>query len=241
MDAREVQQALQRAKQAYDASGASNVVPIRISVPLPPPPSGTRTATDIPPERFDPDTVRRARENLWLRLPKVHRAPPAALEARVRDARLLASIAGWDFGSPCVLMCGPTESGKSSAAALAIIRTMVRGRESNHEAWKGVHWFGANELTTAAREWPLGSGDCPTIRKAASCRVLVLDDLGNEQEWQTTMFDLLQRRYERCLTNIVTTGLSPSALLLRYGDAIMRRLVQRNGETGTIVNCWGEP
>jgi hypothetical protein len=232
----DVDAALLRAKARYDASLPPQPRPVAVE-----PPALPRAALAPPAEvGLDVDEVRRARENLWLRIPKVHRVPPVELDRRVNDRRIAQAVNGWDFGSPCVLICGPTESGKSSAAAMMVIRLMVKGRESDWCKWRTIKWFGASELMSSAREWSLGSGDCPTVRAASNCQILVLDDLGNEQEWQTTMFDLLQRRYERCLTNIVTTGLRPADLVKRYGDAILRRLVQRDGKNGIIVNCWGD-
>jgi hypothetical protein len=221
-------QTLARGRRAYDQSCAGGPKLV-----------GSITPTPEPDDRVDVDQVRRARETLWLRIPPVHRARQSEL-ARRSGAFLSAALA-WDWGSPCLLMSAPTDAGKSSAAALVLLRLMAKGREADWRLWRGIRWFGANELMGAAREWPLGNGACPEVRAASTCGLLVLDDLGNEQEWQTTMFDLLQARYERQLPNIVTTGMRPSELLARYGDAILRRLAQRDGKLGTIVDLRGEP
>jgi DNA replication protein DnaC len=69
-------------------------------------------------------------------------------------------------------------------------------------------------------------------------RLLILDDLGNEEPWQTVLFEVVQYRYRIQLPNIITTGLSGPELPRRYGDGITRRLVNRDGQLGTIVDCW---
>jgi hypothetical protein len=211
----------------------TTTIPSRLGSSLP----KLHVVSDSSPVTYDPDDVRQCREELWRRIPFVHRRPPAILVERIRDARLLTQINGWGFGSPCLLMCGPTGIGKSTAAALAVIRLMAKGREADCRKWCKVRWYGANELMKSAREWPLGKGECPDLRVASSCDLLVLDDLGNEVEWQSTIFDLLQRRYELGATNIVTSGLNAQQLVARYGEAILRRLVQRNGKMGLVVDC----
>lgn len=227
----EPERKLEQAKRAYEASGTPFPPTIGRLVRLP-----LAVASE---SEIDVDLVRRAREDVWRRLPKVHRANQADLAARVRDARLLGPARAWTWGSPCLLMSGPTESGKSSAAALVVLRAIAKGREADAPLWRGIRWYGANELMRHAREWSLGAGECPEVRQASTCGLLILDDLGNEQEWQTTTFDLLQARYERGLPNIVTTGLRPAQLIERYGDAVLRRIIQRNGKMGTLVDCWG--
>jgi hypothetical protein len=225
---------LARARRTYDASEMAAPRRLGNLVAL----DGMRhDAAELQP--VDLDRVRQARQTLWSRIPLVHRTKLLELTGRVRDPRLLAPAQAWTWGSPCLLMCGPTAVGKSSAAALVALRLMAKGCESEWPRWNGIRWYGANQLVKAAREWPLGDGDCPDLRAASACELLILDDLGNEQDWQTTMFDLLQARYERGRLNIVTSGLQLELLLKRYGDAVLRRLVERDGKMGSIVDCWG--
>lgn len=234
----EVTKRLEDAQRRYDASG----------VPLPPPIGSVvshlrlvRGPEDEPREETDPIAIADARRALWRRIPEFCRRHPDDLLLRARDPRIVAAAESWDWGSPCLVMCGPTQAAKTSAAAAILVRLMARGRESEYRRWSRIRWFGASQLTNLARSWPLGSGECPELRQAATCDLLVLDDLGNETDWQSTLFDVLQTRYERQLPLIATTGLPPDRLLERYGDAILRRLAQRHGEMGTIVNCWVKP
>lgn len=200
----------------------------------------TETQDSFEPDQMLAVTIRQARRNLLDKIPSTYRAKMPELIGRIRDARLLAQAQAWTWGSPCLLMCGPTAVGKSSAAALVALRLMAKGRESEWENWRSVQWYGANRLTSSVREWSLGNGCCPDLQSASSCKLLILDDLGNEQDWQTTIFGLVQARYERGLVNIVTSGLQLELLLKRYGEAIFRRLLERNGNMGTIVDCWEE-
>lgn len=223
---------LANARRTYDRSGVSSPVSLGNVVSL----DVFQRYDDAMPT--DKDQISAARRLLWSRLPKVHRVAKAELERRVSNASLLAHSRAWTWGSPCLVSCGPTAVGKSSAAALVVLRLMSRGLESDWRRWKGIRWFGASQLVNAAREWALGDSECPDIRAASNCELLILDDLGNEQDWQSTMFDLLHARYERGLSNIVTTGLRRDGLMKRYGEAILRRMLERDGKMGTIVDCW---
>lgn len=229
---------LNNARLRYDASGAptgervgSAVGRLRL----------VRTSDDSTAQDIDPALIADARRELWQRIPKFCRRRPEELLSRSKDQRLTNAARAWDWGSPCLVMCAPTDMAKTSVAASIPIRLMARGRESEYRKWKRIRWFGASDLMNFARAWSLGSGACPEVRAASTCDLLILDDLGNETDCQSTMFDILQHRYENDLDVIATTGLRPALLLARYGDAILRRLAQRNGEMGTIVDCWGDP
>lgn len=189
---------------------------------------------------FDIDDVRRAREDLWRRIPKAYRVKPSEAVTWFKPAseRILDAAIAWDWSSPCLLICSPTDFGKSLAVAMIAIRLMRRGREGDWRRWRGVRWVGVPELMTAARSWPLGSGECPEVRIAATCELAILDDLGNETDHASTLFDVTQSRYQRGLKTITTSGLSPRELVARYGECILRRLVQRDGKLGTIIDLF---
>jgi hypothetical protein len=191
----------------------------------------------------DVDLVRRAREDLWRRLPACFRRKPSEIASWFdpKARAILDAAMAWDWGSPSLLICAPTDWAKSAAAALVAIRLMARGRESEHERWRGIHWQGVPELMGAARQWPLGAGECPEVRRVSRCKLAILDDLGNEHDHGSTLFEVTQARYQRELPNIVTTGLSPRQLVDRYGECILRRLVQRHGQMGTIIDLTGAP
>lgn len=196
---------------------------------------GTRVAEE---PSFDVDDVRRAREDLWRRIPKAYRVKPSesARWFKPVSERILAAAMAWDWSSPCLLICAPTDFGKSVAAAMVALRLMGRGREADWRRWRGVRWVGIPELMTTARAWPLGGGECPDVRSASTCELAILDDLGNETDHASTLFNVTQSRYQRGLKTITTTGLSPRELVSRYGECILRRLVQRDGKLGTIID-----
>jgi hypothetical protein len=193
---------------------------------------------DTEEPEFDVDDVRRAREDLWRRIPKAYRVKPSESATWFKPASkpILDAAMAWDWSSPCLLICAPTDYGKSVAAAIVAIRLMRRGREADWKRWRGIRWVGIPELMTAARSWPLGSGECPEVRVASTCELAILDDLGNETDHASTLFDVTQSRYQRGLKTITTTGLAPRALVARYGECILRRLIQRDGKLGTIID-----
>jgi hypothetical protein len=229
---------LENARLRYESSclASDAVAPRKIGTVLP-----SMRLVDDSPAGPDPDEVRQARLELWQRLPVLHRTTQAKILPRIQDPRLAQAALSWDWGSPCLLMCAPTEKGKTAAAELIALRLMAKGREREHKLWRGIHWVDAPELMSAARAWPLGSGECPEVRRAKQCRLMILDDLGNESDWQTTLFELVQWRYNRQLANIITSGLSLPSIIARHGDAIARRLVDRDGELGTVIDCCEVP
>lgn len=225
---------LANAKLAYDASVKSSIDRIGRCVDrLRIAPSHSEETEEI-----DPVAVAEARRALWLQIPKFCRVKPSELMSRIHDRGIADAVSKWDWGSPCLAILAPTNYAKTSGVASILLRLMQRGREAEYRRWKRIRWFSVSDLTNAARAWPLGSGECPEVRLASRCDLLVLDDLGNETDWQSTIFDVLQYRYERGFDLITTSGMSTAQLLARYGDAILRRLVQRNGKMGTIVDCW---
>jgi hypothetical protein len=228
---------LERAKQVYDKSCAISATkdpkPVRVSL------SGIAIGNDES-EEIDPDDVRKAREYIWRQIPKFCRKAQAELLARIKDRRILDAVNSWDWESPNLIISAPLDFAKTSAVALILLRLMSKGREREYRKWRRIRWYGMSQLMNAAKEWPLGSGACPDIRAASNCELLVLDDVGNDTSWQSTAFDFLQSRYERGLSNIITTGLRLQELRAGYGDHLVKRMAKRDGKLGTIVNCWDD-
>ena len=222
------------AKAAYDASGDRSVQLVGNQIRK----LRLVQSEDENEEPPDASEVADARRSLWLQIPEFCRKSPEVLFARAKDRRLVDAALAWDWGSPCLAMCGPTYCAKTSVAAAIVIRLMARGRDGEFRKWKKIKWFCTSTITNAARAWPIGHGECPEVRAASRCDLLVLDDLGNEADWQSTIFDILQHRYQCELPLITTSGLGVEQLIAKYGDAIIRRLVQRDGKMGTVVDCW---
>lgn len=116
-------------------------------------------------------------------------------------------------------LCGPTGIGKTVAAAWAIA-----------EVGQGIA-ISSTELMQARKE-----------RAAAlwGARILVLDDLGTEQDepgkFASALYDLINKRQrERWMLTLITSNLSRTALVARY-DA---RTVQRIRHRGYIADVLG--
>lgn len=70
-----------------------------------------------------------------------------------------------------------------------------------------------------------------------SVPLLAIDDLG----WETpatvpAVRELLAVRYAAGLPTIVTTGLTRAELRERYGDAVVRRIVEARGQRGPVID-----
>lgn len=188
----------------------------------------------------DPSEVRDARLTLWRKIPEAYRVKwedvPKCFKPEARP--ILDAAMSWDWESPSLLICAPTDYAKSLAVGVILRRLMGKNRENEWRRWKGIHWFGVPELMTSARSWPLGSGDCPDVRLASRCELAILDDLGNETPHGSVFFEVTQSRFQRELTTITTSGLPVRELIQRNGECILRRLVQRDGKLGTIIDLF---
>lgn len=180
---------------------------------------------------------------MWARLPREYRAPCSALEARVKDKRLLEPMVRWDWGGPNVLLSGPTGVGKGAAAAFLVGRLLRRF----NVGWRtimGIHWVLCGDLCRAWRENGYGHGTSELVRKARKCRLLILDDVGHEDSAfvKTELFSLLDARKVALLPTITTTALTVAQLKeFPFSDQFLRRMIQLRGVNGPVVevrrNC----
>jgi DNA replication protein DnaC len=120
-----------------------------------------------------------------------------------------------------VLIAGHTGAGKTT------LGTALFRREA--EARRSGLWVAVNRLVTeTVRETKLGNeGDLYAYAKRA--RVVLLDDLGTEEQTDAAraiIEDILAERHRRHLVTIVTTGLKRDAIVKRYGTGIDRRLTE---------------
>jgi hypothetical protein len=191
----------------------------------------------------DPRSVRQqqAREVLF-RLPRFIRTVPAPeLFERVKGAGLRESARAWHWEAGTRLWLGTTGVGKSTAAAWLFRRLVYMGVTGGGAAWEGaarMEWFKATDLASARREHPLGHGEAPEVRDAATASLLFLDDLGWEKD-TSTVCDVLALRYEAQLPTIATSGKTRDELSAYYGAAVVRKLLQPLGpRTAAIVECF---
>lgn len=126
----------------------------------------------------------------------------------------------------CLVLAGPTGTGKTWAAAAVICS--IRGRSRFHHASALMRCFLSDERDAAMRE-------------AETTPLLVLDDLGSEHHkaegFAATLIEelLISREAEQRAT-IITSNLSPE----KFKRWVSARIVDRiNGDWGRVVTCGG--
>jgi len=173
----------------------------------------------------------------------------AAIRGAVGDKRLLEWAEGYD-GKSGALLTGPTGIGKTAAASLALrglIEKHLSAWELDHPPshrtrylWEpprhlSLRWTSAVDIGSARRESQLGSRPTALVR-AEDPEVVVIDDLGWEQDTQTVI-EVLAARYDAAKVTIATSGLGISALADRYGDSVVRRIFEGAGRKGRFVEA----
>lgn len=208
-------------------------------------------------EAEDPKEGLRARAALlrpvWEALPDNLRSQRAELELRTHR-RIRAVVEGWGFDGPNLLLLGPTGAGKTSGAALLVrllIEDAVRAPQTftglARKHWRGctstvelaglTRWQGCRDLSAAVREHPLGAGAPDAIARCQNARLLVLDDVGATDD-PSALERVLNARYERGWPTVTTSGLSTRELAATFGDALVRRMLQRRGRDGLVVSVF---
>lgn len=179
---------------------------------------------------------------------------PVAM-ARVSEEELvstlppkLASIATtWTPVDGGLLLIGPTEAGKTRAA-VAVVKRIIRIEETEVRSRPrlsggrsyprtDITWARASDLALARHGHPLGKGEPEALEKARSAGLLVVDDLGWERQFDAVA-DVLASRYDAGKITIATSGQPVAALSEKYGDAVVRRIVQSRGIKGQIVSLF---
>ncbi len=193
---------------------------------------------------------------------------PAAIQYRrfadlvgmIQDPRLAALAVNYDpdkDGGRLVL--GPTAVGKS-VTGMAVSRRLhetdlvdqlrrqlgivptERTDYQRHSLKRGVtYWCRAQDLPIMRLQTPLGEGEAEGIRYAKSRWFLWLDDLGwesNRAGAGDVVTEVIAERYDSGLPMYVTSGLTLEAFTEKYGDAIVRRIVEAGSKPGAVVNLW---
>ncbi len=200
------------------------------------------------------DHLKRLRHVLE-QLPSNTRGPLDELRSRT-PAKLLNLVSRWGWGGPNLLLLGPTRVGKTSGAALLVRLMLEQGAASTAEFapadrrfWGGcrssfeladlIRWQSCRDLTSAVREFPLGHGTPEAIQRCQHARLLVLDDVGATDD-RGALERVLNARYERRWPTLTTSGLTSAQLVGALGDALVRRMSERAGMAGLIVNLFSE-
>lgn len=191
-------------------------------------------------------------------LPSNTLVPRPELEART-PPKLLPVALGWHWDAGNLLVLGPTRIGKTSGIALLVRLAMQRAAGSTYKFdptesrfWGGcqdhmglaelIRWQSCRDLTTAVKEFPLGHGAPEAIQRCQHARLLVLDDVGAGDD-KPTIERILNARYERRWPTITTSGLNSRELVTTFGEALVRRMSERAGKPGQIVDLFpkGQP
>ncbi len=94
-----------------------------------------------------------------------------------------------------------------------------------------VRWVSAPALYRAELEHGRGKGPPPQVAEAYRASVLIVDDLGREPEPSSsspsTLADVIFERQQSGRQTVVTTYLSPKALIDRYDAGTARRMCER--------------
>lgn len=187
---------------------------------------------------------------LWLQLREVmtrllfsktcpmvwtHDATEETIKARIVHPKLVQFASSEAPSERSALLMGPTGTGKSTAAAYALLLELRRRYRRGADVRPA--WMYARALAQAAKYHPLGEGAPPEVMKASAGGLLILDDLGLERD-PGEIIDVLHERYESGLPTWTTTGLNHEQLTERYGEALVRRLTEGRERPGVLVNAF---
>jgi len=121
-----------------------------------------------------------------------------------------------------LIITGAAGFGKTTLAVAKLYQLFDAGRQS-------CFFVSATDLARAARSHPLGDGDAPTVNRARSTGVLVLDDVGKEkQDLSGVVSDVIFYRHSHGKRTIATAGFGVEAAVAAYDDGIARRLFEED-------------
>ena len=126
-----------------------------------------------------------------------------------------------------VLIVGPGGHGKSSLlAAMVRARAELKGeRNAFVTAWK---------LGVARAQHGLGEGEPELVQWALKAPVLALDDVGSESQLpNSAVRDVVFERHAQGQPMWITTAMTRSDVVSRYGDGMARRI----SEGARVINC----
>lgn len=177
----------------------------------------------------------------WEKFPSWAREAGPDARRAVMAPDLLSAAESWD-GHP-LLLVGPTGTGKTTAATHAA-EALIRRRIASKRLPPTIHFAKATALNSARRQHGLGQGEAPEIIAAIVAGILIVDDLGQEKTDIEVWFAILDARYDAKRPTVVTSGFPLAELGQRYGEHLIRRIVETgktNGKTaGKIVSVFAD-
>ena len=172
---------------------------------------------------------------LWPKFPRWPRlATPEDRKAAMKPALATAAEA-WDGSG--LLLLGPTGAGKTTAVVHAA-ECLIRRSIEQKKLPPAIRYTKATTLNAARRQHALGQGEAPEITRAIGAQVLVIDDLGQEKAADDVWYTILDARYEADRATVVTSGFPLPALHERYGEHLVRRVVEAGDSAGRIVTAF---
>jgi DNA replication protein DnaC len=163
------------------------------------------------------------------------------LELRIHHPSLVAAVNWWNWERGSLVLLGPTGCGKSTAAGLIVRRLLDEACRTGGWDWQracSTWWYSATALELARRQHPIGRGEAPEVTRACTGKLLVLDELGWSPNDVQVVAYVLHERMERQLSTIVTAALRREELTARYGDAVIRRLLESGRRIPKVVECF---
>jgi DNA replication protein DnaC len=138
-----------------------------------------------------------------------------------------------------LVFCGKSGVGKSFGAACAV-REYLKSRIANwidRRTWEAAERAADSAMWSDAKEI---TDDKAAFSRARTAFLLVLDDLGKEEDTQTgraAVCSVISKRYDAMLATVITTELPMSDIRIRYGSYLAERLAEDAGNGGNIVDC----
>jgi hypothetical protein len=153
------------------------------------------------------------------------------------------------------ILTAPTGVGKT-VSCVALLRRLVEWRilmggarawitdDVSSSARPLFRWVRAYDLPNARLEHSFGEGEADLVRAASTAEFLFLDDLGWESRRagaDDVVMEVLGARYDAGRITIATTGMPTKQLVDRYGEAVVRRIVESGGMPGKVLDLWPRP
>jgi hypothetical protein len=226
-----------------------NKAPLEAWNPQPPPWMLDRALawlTDIEVRRIPSDVARSASAAI-----RTLAALPAWPKAQSADGRRAKMAPGFIEAAEAfdpdttgnLLLAGPTGAGKTLAALHAVLLLWQR-RLAVFRPLPLVLFVKHTSLATARRNSRLGQ-ESQLIEDAIGAELLIIDDLGQAEDKDPALFEVIDARYDAGRPTIATTGLDPAApdkdgFNARIGEAPLRRLLQTK-RPGKLVSTFSKP
>lgn len=158
--------------------------------------------------------------------------------ARRQDTFAIRAVNHWHYQGFFVLS-GIPGTGKSFGAAWTVYRRLHKSIPNwlDKSTWPAAAKTGESIVWATAKEI---ADDKPTAGKCRAISLLILDDLGKEEDTkigQGAIRDVISRRYDSKLPTVITTEMTIPDISARYGRYIAERLAEDTIHGGRFEDC----